>query len=196
VRDTADVVLRILEPRAKVAGRLAGGTSRHWAASVADLREQAAYLMPPGFVLLVPWERLREYPRYVGAMRERLFALREDGSGEEKQLLEQFLPHWKKFTAWVASAMSAERDGLLSEPAAPARESRGKPKSALPQAKRAAPTVNADAGVWAMTPGRLPTAVERYRWALEEWRLTLFTPGLAGKSGVTAAVIEGLGKGL
>jgi ATP-dependent helicase HrpA len=193
VRDTADVVLRILEPRAKVAGRLAGGTSRHWAASVADLREQSAYLMPPGFLLLAPWERLREYPRYVGAMRERLFALREDGSGAEKQLLEKFLPHWKKFTAWVAAGMSAERE---FEPASPAGDSRGKTKSALPQAKRAAPTVNADAGAWAMSPGRLPTAVERYRWALEEWRLVLFTPDLAGKSGVTAGVIEGLAKGL
>jgi ATP-dependent helicase HrpA len=193
VRDTADVVLRILEPRAKVAGRIAGGTSRHWAASVADLREQSAYLMPPGFLLLVPWERLREYPRYVGAMRERLFALREDGSGAEKQLLELFLPHWKKFTAWVAAGMSAERE---AEPETQAKESQGKPKAALPQAKRAAPTVNLDAGAWAMSPGRLPTAVERYRWALEEWRLVLFTPGLAAKSAVTSATIEGLAKGL
>ncbi len=190
VRDVADVVGRILEPRFLVAKRLASGTNRHWAASMADLREQAAYLMPPGFVLLVPWERLKEFPRYSAAMRARLLALREDGSGNERQLMEQYLPHWKKYTGWVAAAMSREREETEGGPAAT------KTKAALPQSRKAAPTVNLDAGAWAMQPGRLPAAVEKYRWALEELRLAMFTPELASKNAPTVAGVVAMWKGL
>jgi ATP-dependent helicase HrpA len=191
VREVADVVGRILEPRFLVAKRLASGTNRHWAMSMADLREQAAYLMPPGFVLLVPWERLKEFPRYSAAMRARLLGLREDGSGAEKQLLEQYLPHWKKFTGWVAAAMSRERE---AEEAGAALAT--KTKAALPQSRRAAPTVNLDAGAWAMQPGKLPAAVEKYRWALEELRLAMFTPELASKNAPTVAGVAQMWKGL
>ncbi|XVJ59576.1 MAG: ATP-dependent RNA helicase HrpA [Tepidisphaera sp.] len=190
VREVADVVGRILEPRFLVAKRLASGTNRHWAMSMADLREQAAYLMPPGFVLLVPWERLKEFPRYSAAMRARLLGLREDGSGAEKQLLEQYLPHWKKFTGWVAAAMSKERE---AEEAGAALAT--KTKAALPQSRRAAPTVNLDAGAWAMQPGKLPAAVEKYRWALEELRLAMFAPELAGKNAPTVAGVAQMWKG-
>jgi len=55
----------------------------------------------------------------------------------------------------------------------------GKGKPALPAARRAAPTVNADAGEWAMRPGVLPAAVESHRWLLEEFRVSLFVPELA-----------------
>jgi hypothetical protein len=185
------VVGRILEPRFLVAKRLASGTNRHWAMSMADLREQAAYLMPPGFVLLVPWERLKEFPRNSAAMRARLLGLREDGSGAEKQLLEQYLPHWKKFTGWVAAAMSRERE---AEEAGAALAT--KTKAALPQSRRAAPTVNLDAGAWAMQPGKLPAAVEKYRWALEELRLAMFTPELASKNAPTVAGVAQMWKGL
>src|SRR5262249_13187175 len=51
-----------------------------------------------------------------------------------------------------------------------------KRKAPLPQARRAAPVVNIDAGEWAMQPARLPPAVEHYRWALEDLRIALFTP--------------------
>jgi hypothetical protein len=76
-----EIASQILEPRARVAQRISGGTPRLWAESVADLREHAAYLLPRGFLLNVSWDRLRHFPRYARGMRERLFALREDGSG-------------------------------------------------------------------------------------------------------------------
>lgn len=192
VREVAEMLAKMLEPRAKVAQRLASGTNRNWAASMADLREQAAYLMPVGFLAIVPWERLRDYPRYAEGMRARLMSLREDGSGAEKVLLEQFGVHWKKFTAWVAQAMAKD-----NEPApAPPPPAGTKSKAPLPQAKRAAPTVNLDAGAWAMQPGRLPAAVEQYRWALEELRLVMFAPELAGKAQMTAAKVEAMAKAL
>ncbi|MCX5690380.1 MAG: ATP-dependent RNA helicase HrpA, partial [Planctomycetota bacterium] len=60
VIEVGAAIARVLEARFKVAGRFAGGTPRLWAASVADMREQAAYLMPKGFLKLITWEHLRD----------------------------------------------------------------------------------------------------------------------------------------
>lgn len=196
-REVADAAGRTFEARARVAGRLGGGVNRNWAMSAADLREQAAYLMPTGFLRVLTWERFREYPRYAGGMRQRLLSLREDGSGNEKELLAEFGPLWKKYTAWVASAMSAERARAEAAGEATAKGSVGKGgKTPLPQARRAAPTVNVDAGAWAMMPGRLPPGVEAYRWALEELRLSMFAPELAARPAMTAARVASLAAGL
>lgn len=177
-REVADIIARTLEPRFRVAQRLSGGTPRLWATSIADIREHAAYLMPRAFLLNVPWERLKHYPRYAGAMRARLLALREDGSGVETAALAKFAPHWKRFTGWVAAAMAEERRSAeASAEPAPSPVPANKGKAPLPQARRAAPTVNLDAGEWAMQPGNLPTAVEQYRWLLEEARVSVFAPG-------------------
>jgi ATP-dependent helicase HrpA len=212
-RDVGELLSQILEPRFKVAHRIARGTPRIWAESVADIREHAVYLMPTGFLLNVPWERLRRYPAYIECMRERLFALREDGSKTESAALAAFLPHWKKFTAWVAAAMSAERAEATAEarevPTTDARAASSggglgggagagvkKHVGPVPQTRRNSPRVNLDAGAWAMVPGNLPAAVEQYRWALEEFRVSLFAPALAGgakaKAGPTAKDIEAM----
>ena len=191
-REVADIVARALEPRFRVAPRFSGGTPRLWAASVADIREHAAYLMPRGFLLLVPWDKLRHYPRYAEAMRARLFALREEGSRVETDALAKFAPHWKRFTGWVAAAMSAERAALEAagdDPAAPAPRP-GKTKAPLPQARRAAPTVNLDAGEWAMQPGHLTPAVQHYRWLLEDLRVALFAPDLAAGAAITPGDLD------
>ena len=207
-RETADATLRILEPRALIARRFSGGTPRLWAQSVADLREQAAYLMPAGFLRLVPWDRLKHYPRFVQSMRERLLNLREDGSGSEKPALAQLAPYWKRFTAHAAALHALARRAAdqstpdpTPQPAQPARASASgsappparssKPgaakstaahpaaKAPLPPARRAAPSVNLDAGAWSLQPGSLSPAAEAYRWALEDFRVSLFTPALA-----------------
>jgi ATP-dependent helicase HrpA len=191
-REAADVVARILEPRSIVAKRLSGGTPRIWASSTADIREHAAYLMPRGFLTSVSWERLREYPRYSQAMRERLLALREDGKQAETAALEKFLPQWKRFTGWVAQAMSAERAAAQAAELEIERraEGAGASRLPLPRARRAAPSVNVDAGEWALMPGALPANVERYRWALEDVRVLMFAPGskVAGWAGAIAEV--------
>ncbi|MFZ2875673.1 MAG: ATP-dependent RNA helicase HrpA [Phycisphaerales bacterium] len=176
--EAAAVAAGLLEPRHRVAGRLASGTSRHWAASVADLREQGAYLMPRGFLAALPWERLREYPRYVGAMRDRLLGLREDGSGGDGPLMQRVQPHWKNFTGWVAREMARQRD----EAARAGEEAKGAKggKAPLPGARRAAPSVNVEAGEWAMAPGSLSRGVEAFRWAIEEYRVALFAPARGG----------------
>jgi ATP-dependent helicase HrpA len=178
-REVGGLVASMLEPRSIVAKRLSGGTNRLWAASIADIREHAAYLMPRGFLALAPADKLRQFPRYAVLMRERLLSLREDGSKAETDALAKFAPHWKRFTGHVAQAMSEERKaaeaaGESSEPA-PAKPDPSRTKAPLPQARRAAPKVNLDAGEWAMQPGNLSPSIEQYRWALEELRVAMFS---------------------
>ncbi|MGQ0627689.1 MAG: ATP-dependent RNA helicase HrpA [Phycisphaerales bacterium] len=193
--ETAALLARILEPRAKVAHRLGGGTPRTWAVSVADIREHAAYLLPAGFLRSVPAERLREYPRYIEGLRHRLFVnLREDGSTGETKPLHEVAGPWKTFTAFVAQRLSQQRQvdresGAAAESPAPAIN-RGKSGQPLPAARRAAPSVNVDAGAWALVEGNLPPEVAAYRWMLEDFRLTLFAPALAGGRIVTAAQLS------
>ena len=186
-REVGECVARVLAARAIVAKRFSGGTPRLWASSVADMREHAAYLMPRGFLTSVGWERLRQYPRYVEGLRTRLLNLREDGSGVEKDALAALAPWWKKWTGWVAAGM---RGGGDEEEPKPAQAS--KTKAPLPGAKRAAPTVNVDAGEWAMEPGKLRAEMVAYRWALEEFRVALFTPEFAMKPAVGAKELEQL----
>ena len=186
--EVAAAVARMLEARFRIAGRFAGGTPRLWAASVADMREQSAFLMPKGFLRLQAWERIKECPRYVEGIRERLLRLREDGSGIESKALAELAPHWKRWTGWVAQAMAKERHlaeqagGTAPEDQADRVAASGgsKGRAALPPARRAAPSVNLDAGEWAMRPGMLPQAVEQHRWLLEELRMSLFVPDLGG----------------
>ncbi len=198
-REVCEAIARVLEARAQIARRFSGGTPRLWAASVADIREQAAYLMPRGFIAAVGWERLRRYPVYAEVMRERLLTLREEGSQTESGALAAIAPHWKKFTGWVAAAMAAERAALEQAGAesAPVPGAKGgKIKAPLPQAKRAAPTVNVDAGEWVMKPGRMPPPVDRYRWSVEEFRVAQLDPARALRPTPTAADLAKLGEAM
>lgn len=194
-RETCDAIARVLDARAQIARRFSGGTPRLWAESVADIREQAAYLMPRGFLTAVRWEQLRRYPVWVEVMRERLLNLREDGSKSESGAIAAIAPHWKRFTGWVASAAkeaASETETQARDCAEAAPAPSNKAKAPLPQAKRAAPTINLDAGEWAMRPGHLPPAIERYRWAIEEFRITQLAPEKATKPPVSVADLDKL----
>jgi ATP-dependent helicase HrpA len=46
--------------------------------AAADIRAQLAWLVPAGFLLVTPWERLKEYPRYLQAIEQRLEKLGRD----------------------------------------------------------------------------------------------------------------------
>lgn len=200
-REVGDLVSRILDPRAKVAHRLASGTPRLWADSIADIREHATYLLPRGFLLGVPDARLRRYPVYVESMRERLFSLREEGSKVEQSALAAFSPHWKRYTGYIAQAMSRDRQKLeAAGESAPAPRGGPKTKAPLPQTRRTGAVINLDAGEWAMNSaaaGVLPPGVDAFRWSLEDLRVALFAPQLAasaGKPTITPADVERLWK--
>jgi ATP-dependent helicase HrpA len=182
--DVGECAAKTLEARARVAHRLASGTPRLWAASIADIREHAAYLLPTGLLSIVGYDRFREYPRYAVAMRERLLSLREDGSGAETTAIAMFAPAWKKFTGWVAQhgqTSSLTRDETADTDADAGvvvqSPSGKKGKAPLPQTRRTGAVVNVDAGVWALSVGNLPPAIEQYRWALEDARVQVFAAG-------------------
>ncbi|GJQ29306.1 MAG: ATP-dependent helicase HrpA [Phycisphaerae bacterium] len=187
-REVCDVIARTLEPRARLAQRISGGTPRLWANSVADIREHASFLMPRGFLSLVPWDRFRHYPKYVTIMHERLFGLREGGSSSETAALATVAPHWKRFTGWVARAQAAQR--AAADAPAPARPTNI--KAPIPQTRRTAQVINLDAADWALQPGNLPQAVGEYRWALEEFRAALFGPQPPPKDAPAPTALDAL----
>jgi ATP-dependent helicase HrpA len=52
--------------------RIQAGLPKAPPAAAADIRAQLAWLMPAGFLLTTPWERLAEFPRYLQAIEQRL----------------------------------------------------------------------------------------------------------------------------
>jgi len=53
-------------------GRIQSALARAPAAAVPDIRAQLVWLAPAGFLLTTPWERLKEFPRYLQAIEQRL----------------------------------------------------------------------------------------------------------------------------
>ena len=196
-KDIADVVYRTLEPRGKIAHRLSGGTNRNWVASITDLREHLAYLTPPGCFTAVLPERLDQFPRYVEAARQRLLNLREDGSGAEAVTLPLITQRFKKLTGAIArkhvALMKAQQEAGLAAHAAnvPINNSANVPAkgAVLPASRRHTVRINSDAAAWAIAPGSLSPAMDRYRWLLEELRVASFAPELA-KGKVTVADVD------
>jgi ATP-dependent helicase HrpA len=59
-------------------GRIQAALPKLPAAAAADIRAQLAWLAPAGFLLTTPWERLREFPRYLQALEQRIEKLPRD----------------------------------------------------------------------------------------------------------------------
>jgi ATP-dependent helicase HrpA len=59
-------------------GRIQIAIAKVNAAAVADIRSQLAWLAPAGFLLVTPWQRLKEFPRYLLAIEQRLEKLARD----------------------------------------------------------------------------------------------------------------------
>lgn len=60
--------------------------------------------------------------------------MREEGSRAETDASAKFLPYWKRFTGWVANAMSQERRELEAA-GEQAQQKSQKTKAPLPQAR-------------------------------------------------------------
>ncbi len=69
----------ILTLATQVGGRLDEARVPSWAGAVADMRQQLARLLEPGFLVRTEWDRLRCLPRYLRAMLKRLEKLRTVG---------------------------------------------------------------------------------------------------------------------
>jgi len=189
-KEVGDLVSRVLAARQKVAHRLGSGTPRTWELSLQDIREHAAYLLPPGVFGHLPLDRLVHYPRYAEALHKRLEKMREDGTSRESRLLPDVQTAWKRLTAWIAAAHAqakrhAEEDAatVINNAPTPAANATGKPKSSLPTSigKRSKVVIATDAAGWfmqALGEGQVPQEVEHYRWLLEEFRVSSFAQEL------------------
>ncbi len=184
--EVGKLVGAVLSARQRLAHKMGTGYPRQWETSVADLREQAAYLLPPGVFRAITLDRLAHMPRYVEAMRLRMDKLREDGTAREVRVLPDVQSAWKRFTGWVAGAHAeAKRLGLEEGSPLPAGPVPASPraKGALPGTigKRSRVVIASDAAGWAMQAigdGTMPPEVEAYRWMVEEYRVSCFAQEL------------------
>jgi ATP-dependent helicase HrpA len=67
-----------------------------WQYAIDDMREQVACLMDAGGFAKVPWEWLRQYPRYFRAILHRLENLRGGVARDREKFLE-FQPQWQLY---------------------------------------------------------------------------------------------------
>ena len=214
--EVGTLVGTILATRQRIAAKIGSGVPRTWALSLNDIREHAAFLMPPRFIRHTPFEHLRQMPRYVEAVWQRMVKLREEGSPREARALAEIAPVWKRFTAWVAGAHAkalahqkehADEDPVpggadfQSAPAAGTKRTGGQdvrptaPKQghALPPARskrRSTVVVPSDIAAWAVLETSLPPEVRAYRWMLEEYRVSLFAQELGTAYTVSAKRLD------
>ncbi len=137
MRETAELVAQILAQRHALALRLADKAPPAWELTIADLKDQLVRLLPKGFIGATPWEQLKQYPRYLGAIAMRLDKLRNAGLQRDIKLMHELIPLWQRWT------------------------------------------VRANAGALPGQPAPLQDPeLTRYRWMLEELRVSMFAQEL------------------
>ena len=76
--------------------RVQSGLAKAPPATAADIRAQLAWLVPAGYLLTTPWERLREFPRYLTALEQRLEKAGRDAR-RDSQLAAEIAPLEAKY---------------------------------------------------------------------------------------------------
>jgi ATP-dependent helicase HrpA len=116
---TADEVCQltagILDAYQRLRKRLAGITQINWMPSVLDLRAQLDGLVFRGFLQQVPFEHLKDYPRYLKAADQRAEKLLH-AAGRDQERLRELTPLLERWRERSAAARAAERsDPRLDE---------------------------------------------------------------------------------
>jgi ATP-dependent helicase HrpA len=68
----AQEISRTVQAALERLGRIQTALNKAAAPAAADIRAQLAWLAPAGFLLTTPWQRLREFARYLQAIEQRL----------------------------------------------------------------------------------------------------------------------------
>jgi ATP-dependent helicase HrpA len=74
----AQEISRSVQATVEQLGRIQIALAKAPAPAVTDIRAQLAWLAPAGFLLVTPWERLKEFPRYLQAIEQRIEKLVRD----------------------------------------------------------------------------------------------------------------------
>jgi ATP-dependent helicase HrpA len=80
----AQEISRAVQTVLERVGRVQAALAKLPAPAAADIRAQLAWLVPAGFLLTTPWPRLREFPRYLQALEQRVEKLRADPARDAK----------------------------------------------------------------------------------------------------------------
>jgi ATP-dependent helicase HrpA len=89
----------------------AGGLAPAGAPTAADIRAQLAVrLTPAGFLLVTPWERLKDYPRYFQALEQRLEKSGLDARRDAK-LAAEIAPQESRYRERVKAERGARPPG-------------------------------------------------------------------------------------
>ncbi|MBK1694865.1 ATP-dependent RNA helicase HrpA [Chromatium weissei] len=107
--EVCKLVSGILATYHELRKRLATSTQSNWLPSVLDLRAQLDGLIFRGFLLQVPFAQLKNYPRYLKAMEQRLERLAHAPSRDQQWLREmaELQTRWHERNA---AALAAGRD--------------------------------------------------------------------------------------
>jgi ATP-dependent helicase HrpA len=82
--------------------------------SAADITEQIAWLLPPGFARTTPWKRLLEIPRYLDGIRVRQERLGWNAAADARRLA-ALLPHWIRYRDFARAAKPAADPAALAD---------------------------------------------------------------------------------
>ncbi|MGD8206808.1 MAG: ATP-dependent RNA helicase HrpA [Thiohalocapsa sp.] len=105
----------VLEAYQRLRKRLSGITQINWMPSVLDLRGQLDDLVYRGFLQQVPFEHLRDYPRYLRAAEQRAEKLLH-AAGRDQQQMREMAPLLERWRERAAAARAAGRsDPRLDE---------------------------------------------------------------------------------
>ncbi|HYP80185.1 MAG TPA: DUF3418 domain-containing protein, partial [Steroidobacteraceae bacterium] len=74
----AQEISRTVQGTLERLARIQTALAKAAAPAATDIRAQLAWLMPTGFLLTTPWDRLKELPRYLQAIEQRLEKLGRD----------------------------------------------------------------------------------------------------------------------
>jgi ATP-dependent RNA helicase HrpA len=87
----AQEISRAVQTSLEKLGRIFAVLPKAVAPAATDIRAQLAWLTPAGFLLVTPWERLKEFPRYLQAIEQRLEKLPLN-PGRDAQLAAEIAP--------------------------------------------------------------------------------------------------------
>ncbi len=98
VRECCDLVAQVLALFHQVQLQLAGKAPVEWAATLTDVRDQLAHLLPGGssaVFVSTPFRQLLHYPRYLQAIQTRLRKLPGEGLLRDRRHAAELAPMWR-----------------------------------------------------------------------------------------------------
>ena len=102
----AQEISRVVQGSLEQIGRIQAALPKAAAPAAADIRSQLAWLVPAGFLLTTPRERLQEFPRYLKAIEQRLEKLGRDPR-RDAQLAAEIAPLESRYRERVKAERGA-----------------------------------------------------------------------------------------